>query len=266
MQIKYVDTHCHLQFEQYAEDRSEIVERMRSEGVAGIVVGIDLESSKRALAIAKEHEHLSAAVGLHPNYVDHERFDEAALHALAADPKVVAIGECGLDFFRPPEVNEKVKGAQREALRTHIRLAAEFDKPLIIHARPSKGTMDAYQDLILILKESKVAHPRLRGDIHFFVGGIPEANALIELGFTVSFTAVITFAREYDTVIRAVPLESMLSETDSPYVAPASRRGKRNDPLAVMDVVAKIAQIRGEDPERVRETLVANSRRLFSLS
>lgn len=264
MEIRYIDAHCHLQFEQYAEDDAELIERMRAEGVAGIVVGVDRESSEKAVALAEKHEHLFASVGLHPNRAD-ELFDEEAFRKLAAHPKVVAIGECGLDFFRPAEVTDEVKEKQRDLFKQHIALVAGCDKPLIVHARPSKGTMDAYQDLSSILQKTRIEFPNLRGDIHFFVGGVAEAEAFIALGFTVSFTAVITFARDYDAVIRAVPLGSILAETDAPYVAPASRRGKRNDPLAVVDVVAKIADIRGEDPEMVREALLANAERLFAL-
>ena len=265
MTVRYIDAHCHLQFEQYAPDETELIERMRDEGVAGIVVGVDRESSEKAVALAEKYEHLFASVGLHPNRVADESFDEAAYRALAEHPKVISIGECGLDYFRPVEVNDDIKNKQKEILQKHIELAAELDKPLILHPRPSKGTMDAYHDLIEILKPAKVAHPNLRGDAHFFVGGVMEENALIALGFTVSFTAVITFARDYDEVIRAAPLSSILSETDAPYVAPASRRGQRNDPLAVIEVVAKIAEVRGEDPETVRAALLANARRLFSL-
>jgi TatD DNase family protein len=265
MNVKYVDAHCHIQFEQYAQDDTALIERMREEGVAGIVVGVDLESSQKAIALAEKYEHLFASVGLHPNRVSDEPFDEATYRALAAHTKVVAVGECGLDFFRPVEVNDEVKDTQKEILQKHIALAVGLDKPLIIHARPSKGTQDAYHDLIEILKNAKVKHPKLRGDIHFFVGGVMEAEALIALNFTISFTAVITFARDYDEVIRAAPLTSILSETDSPYVAPASRRGKRNDPLAVIEVVAQIASIRGEDLETVRQTLLENAERLFPL-
>jgi TatD DNase family protein len=264
MTLRYIDAHCHLQFDDYGADSVALIAQMKEEGVAGIVVGVDLESSKKAVALAEKYEHLYATVGLHPNHAD-ESFDEMAYRALAAHPKVVAIGECGFDYYRPLEVNDEVKKRQKELFERHITLAAKLDKPLIIHARPSKGTMDAYQDLIEILKEEKSAHPSLCGDSHFFVGGVAEAEALIALGFTVSFTAVITFARDYDAVIRAVPLESILSETDAPYVAPASRRGKRNDPLAVIEVVAKIASIRGEDPETVRQALLENARRIFSL-
>jgi len=263
MTPQYVDAHCHIQFEQYDADRDALIERMRAERVAGILVGCDAESSRKAVMLAEAHEHLYASAGHHPNHT--EVFEEDALRTLLANPRVVAVGECGLDYFRPTEVNEEVKQKQRELFKKHLAFAKEFDKPLIIHARPSKGTVDAYHDLISLLREEKKSNSNLRGDIHFFVGGIAEAEALIELGFTVSFTAVITFARDYDAVIRALPLTSILSETDAPYVAPASRRGERNDPLAVVDVTAKIAEIRGEDLEDVRVALVANAQKLFNL-
>ena len=265
MNVKYVDAHCHIQFDQYAQDETEIIGQMRASGIAGIVVGVDYESSKKALALAEKHEHLYASVGLHPNRVAQESFSEKEMRVLAENKKIVAIGECGLDFFRPIEVNDEIKAKQKEILQKHIALAAALDKALIIHARPSKGTMDAYTDLIEVLKAAKAEYPTLRGDIHFFVGGVAEAEALIALGFTISFTAVITFARDYDDVIKSVPLGSILSETDAPYVAPLSRRGTRNDPLAVQDVVAKIAEIRGEDFEVVRQNLLANAKRLFAL-
>src|SRR3989344_2397313 len=224
MNVKYVDAHCHIQFEQYAEDDVKLIERMREEGVAGIVVGVDYKSSKKAVELAEKYEHLYAAVGLHPNRVDKEIFNNDEDRKLAKNKKVVAIGECGLDYFRPSEVNDEVKRAQSEALRAPIDFAVELNQTLLIHAPPSKGTMDAYDDLIKILKEAKAAHGgAVRGDVHFFVGGISEAEALIAFGFTISFTAVITFARNYDEVIKNVPLASILSETDAPYIAPISR-------------------------------------------
>ncbi len=267
MEIKYIDAHCHLQFEQYDADREEIIEQMRERGVAGVVVGVSYDaygSSKAAVDLAEKHEHLFASVGLHPGDAVHGSFDEEAFLALAKHPKVVAIGECGLEYFHK-EASAEEKKAQKELFKKHIALAAELDKPLIIHARASKGTQDAYHDVLALLQEAKSEHPNLRGDAHFFAGGIAEAEAFIKLGFTISFTAVITFARDYDAVIRAIPLENILAETDAPFVAPASRRGRRNDPLAVIDVVAKIAEIRGEDPEIVRQALLANTRRLYGL-
>lgn len=263
MTLRYIDAHCHVQFDQYDSDRDGLIARMREEGVAGIVVGCDAESSRAAVMLAEQHEHLYASVGHHPNHT--EAFDETSIRELAEHPRVVAIGECGLDYFRPVEVNTDVKNKQKELFTKHIAFAAEFAKPLIIHARPSQGTVDAYHDLIEILTEEKKSNPDLKGDVHFFVGGEKEARALITLGFTVSFTAVITFARDYDSVIKALPLESLLSETDSPYVAPVSRRGQRNDPLAVIDVVAKIAEIRAESLEEVQRALVGNAQRMFNL-
>lgn len=260
MNPRYIDAHCHVQFDPYDADRDALIARMREESVVGIVVGVDADSSTKAEMLAEQFEHLYASAGHHPNH--EEPFDEATLRGLLTRPRVVAVGECGLDYFRSAERKEE----QKELFKRHLALAQECDKPLIIHARPSKGTMDAYHDVIELLTEAKKDYPNLRGDIHFFVGGKEEAVALIALGFTLSFTAVITFARDYDEVIRSIPLESILSETDAPYVAPASRRGERNDPLAVIDVVAKIAEIRGEDSETVREVVAQNAVRLFALT
>ncbi|NNM83863.1 TatD family hydrolase [Candidatus Parcubacteria bacterium] len=265
MKARYVDAHCHIQFDQYKEDQEAIIERMHREGVVGIVVGCDLESSQKAVILAEKYEHLYASIGLHPNQERNEKYEIEKYQTLAESSKVVAIGECGLDYFRPEKLTDEIKKAQKELFKKHITLASVVDKPLIIHARPTKGTMDAYHDLIELLREAKTSHPNLRGDIHFFVGGVAEAEAFRQLDFTVSFTAVITFAHDYDAVIRTVPLESVLSETDAPYVAPVSRRGSRNDPLAVEDVVLKIAEIRSEDPEAIRAALLENAKRLFAL-
>ncbi len=266
MTPRYIDAHCHLQFAQYDADREMIVAQMLEQGVGAIVVGCDLASSRVAVELAQKHEHLYAAVGVHPNELPNIGHDMSNIRELAHQSKVVAIGECGLDYFRPTIVDDTTKEGQKELFKQHIALAAELDLPLIIHARPSKGSMDAYHDIITMLAEAKQAHQNLRGDMHFFAGGVPEAEAFIALGFTLSFTAVITFARDYDEVIRTVPLTSMLAETDAPYVAPASRRGQRNDPLAVIDVATKIAEVRGDDPEAVRATLLATTRRVFALS
>ena len=264
--MKYFDAHCHLQFESFYDDQQEVIAKMKEEGIGGLVVGVDLESSKKAVELAEKHDHLWASIGLHPNREKDERYDISYYRPLAKSKKVVAVGECGLDYYRPQEVNDEVKKKQKAILQDQIELAVELDKPLVIHSRPSKGTMDAYQDLIGILKEAKAKHPNLRGDIHFFVGGVPETCEFVALGFIISFTAVITFARDYDEVIRQAPLTSILSETDSPYVPPTNRaRGSRNDPLAVVDVVSKIATIRSEDPETVRQILLKNAQNLFKI-
>ena len=263
--MRYFDAHTHIQFPQFDEDRDELIGAMLEQGVGALVVGVDLDSSRKAVALAERYPHLWASIGLHPNDTPEEVFDHAAFSELATNPKVRAIGECGLDNFRP-EDPVATKAKQRETFEQHIQLALASDKPLMIHVRPSKGTTDAYEDLIEILTSYKQEHgEKLRGDIHFFVGGTAEARRIIDLGFTLSFTAVLTFAREYDEVVRYIPLGSMLTETDAPYIAPVSRRGKRNDPLAAIDVAKAIADIRGEDPEAVRSILLANATRLFQL-
>lgn len=262
--MKYFDAHCHIQFDGYEEDRVALIARMEEEGVGGLVVGVNYESSQAAIALAKEHEHLYASVGLHPNDAGIELFDREAFERLAEDENVVAIGECGLDYFRPGDP-EAAKLAQREVFQHHIDLAVKTGKPLMIHARPRKGSMDAYEDALEMLERSKHEHPGLRGDFHFFVGDIATAKRITDIDFTLSYTAVLTFARDYDEVVRSIPLSHLLSETDSPYVAPLARRGERNDPFAARDVVAAIANIRGEEEEVVRAALLGNAKRIFGI-
>lgn len=263
--MKYFDAHCHIQFPQYDEDREDLLTSMHEADLGGIVVGVDLESSRKAIQLVEGRDELFASVGIHPNSAP--RFEGIEEYrALAVHPKVVAIGECGLDNYRPEDA-EASKPKQREVFQAHVQLAAELRKPLMIHARPAEGTQDAYQDLIDILKEAKREYgDALTGNIHFFVGGVDEARAFIELDFTLSYTAVLTFARDYDDVVRFAPLSHLITETDSPYVAPAPNRGRRNDPRAIPAVVEAISGIRGEDPEMVRVEILKNAHRVFNLS
>lgn len=262
--MKYFDAHCHIQFPPYDTDREALLASMKEEGVSGLIVGVDKDSSEKAIALA-DGKTLFASVGLHPNDTPSEVFDEEVYEGLARDPKVVAIGECGLDYFRPDEP-DKEKERQKEIFKKHIALSAKLGKPLMIHARPSKGTMDAYEDVITLLEEAKREYGDcVKGNMHFFVGNVEVAEKLRALSMTFSFTAVLTFTKDYDEVVRTLPLSALLSETDAPYVAPAPNRGKRNDPLAVIQVVKAIARIRGEDEEIVRETLALNATRAFAL-
>ncbi|HYE22848.1 MAG TPA: TatD family hydrolase [Candidatus Paceibacterota bacterium] len=261
--MKYFDAHAHVQFPPYDADKEEILQKMQEQDVGAIMVGVDYASSERAIALVEGCDDLYASVGLHPNDNTTEVFDIEKYRALAAHSKVIAIGECGLDYYRQEESD---KGRQKELFLKHVDIATSLDKPLIIHARPTKGTQNAYQDLIEILTEKKAEHgDRLFGDVHFFVGGVEEAQALVALGFTLSFTAVLTFTKDYDEVIRSIPLTAIISETDAPYVAPEGRRGTRNDPLAVIDVVGAIARIRGEEQDTVRAAILENARRVFRL-
>lgn len=262
--MKYFDAHCHIQFAQYDEDRDAVVASMREAEVGGLVVGTDSTHSKGAVDLA-DGKTLFASIGLHPNDKPNEGYDDAYYEELARDPNVVAIGECGLDYFRP-EDPESEKARQKDVFARHIALAVAVDKPLMIHARPSKGTMDAYLDAAEMLKAAQKAHgTKVRGNMHFYVGDVETTKILLELGFTFSFTAVLTFTKDYDEVVKFLPLTHILSETDAPYVAPAPNRGKRNDPLAVREVVKAVARIRGEDEEVVREAVLGNAIRQFRL-
>lgn len=263
--MKYFDAHCHVQFDPYDADRAAVIASMQEKGVGGMVVGVDLDSSVKALKLVENLPNFYASAGLHPNAVLDERFDEDSFRAILRHPKMKAVGECGLDNFRPMDV-EIAKVEQRKVFEKHIELAIEADKPMMIHSRPSKGTQDAYRDMIDVLRTYKQEFgDRLRGDIHFFVGGLEEAKDFIDLGFTMSFTAVLTFARDYDEVVRYIPLPNILTETDSPYVAPSRIRGQRNDPVSVIDVVQSIAEIRGAEEEVVRDQILENTKKLLSL-
>jgi TatD DNase family protein len=264
--MKYFDAHCHIQFDMFDEDRTALIQSMHEQGVGGIVVGVDYDSSVKAIALAATSDELFAGVGLHPNDTQNKEFDFDAFSELVKDPKVVTIGECGLDYFRPEDV-ANAKQLQKEVFQKHIQLSAETRKPLMIHARPSKGTQDAYQDLVALLKEGKKQYgDALTGNVHFFVGGIDEARSLLELDFTMSYTAVLTFTHDYDDVVRYIPLTHILTETDSPYAAPAPNRGKRNDPRSIPAIAAAIAVLKGQEVGMVQETILANARRVFSLS
>jgi TatD DNase family protein len=266
MEFRYFDAHCHPQFGEYDADRDVILGEMENQSVGGLVVGCDFDSSQKAAALADSRDFLYAAVGLHPNHAVNEIFNEQRFCALLKNPKVVAIGECGLDYYRMEDATEEAKKAQQDLFEKHIALAIETKKPLIIHARPTKGSMDAYEDALEILERAKREYgDALRGDFHFFVGDADTLHRVLTIDFHVSFTAVITFARDYDEVIRAAPLNRILAETDSPYVAPASRRGKRNDPLAVIDVVRMLAEVRGESEEMLREATVQNTLRFVAI-
>ncbi|OGZ15493.1 MAG: hypothetical protein A3H76_00255 [Candidatus Lloydbacteria bacterium RIFCSPLOWO2_02_FULL_54_12] len=279
--FRYVDIHSHLNDKRYAADLPETLVRMREAGVASIVVGTDREMSERAIALAEGHDDLWATIGQHPTDKHEEIFDDAWYAKHAKHPKVVAIGECGLDYYWPEvrsrqSARGKIQGDSlalkgvfldfdKEKRRQHnlfdrqIVIAEKVDKPLMIHGRPTAGTMDAYEDILATLKR----HPKARGNIHFFVGNTDIAKQFLDLGFTMSFTGVLTFTHDYDEVVKYIPLDRVMSETDAPYVAPAPHRGKRNEPAFVVETVKAIARIRGEDEKVVSEALAENARRQF---
>lgn len=279
MDIKYIDIHSHLGFEDYGNDLKDVIKRMEESGVATITVGTDLESSREAVKIANEYENVFACIGAHPEDKPNFVFDEKDFAELVKNSKVVAIGECGLDYFRVETDLEKEKIRQQREFIKQIEFAIKHDKPLMLHIRDdgkvcggetlgikkglsSENFSSAYSDAYSILKKYE---GKVRGNMHFFAGNLEWARKFVDLGFTVSFTGVITFARQYDEIIKNIPLDKIHAETDSPYVAPIPYRGKRNEPIYVIEVVKKIAEIRGEGFEMVKSQLLKNVKDVFSL-
>lgn len=264
--FQYFDAHSHLNLGPLKKDADEIIAVLEKENVGTITIGTDIKTSKEAVSLSEKSDNLFAGVGLHPTETD-EEFNIGEYKKLAQHSKVVCIGECGLDYFRLKDGSNKEKKRQREIFRRQIELALEIDLPLMLHCRPKQGTMDAYEDVLKILKSYFINHKsKLRGNSHFFVGDVGIAKKFLDLGFTLSFDGPITFARDYDDVIRYIPLDMILSETDAPFAAPEPYRGKTNMPQYVKEVVKKIAEIRGEDYETVRLVLVENALRVFNIT
>ncbi|QQG37957.1 MAG: TatD family hydrolase [Candidatus Kaiserbacteria bacterium] len=274
--FKYFDAHTHTNFAAYESDRQEVIARAKAAGVGMNVVGTQYDTSAAAVALAEQYDNVYATIGLHPihtakSYHDEkelgeggkaftsrgEHFDASKYAELGKHKKVIAVGECGLDYYR---CDESSKELQKEVFIEHIELANVLGKALMLHIRPSDGR-DAYEDALEILK----AHSKVKGDTHFFAGNWEVGKKFVDFGFTLSFTGVLTFTHDYDEVVRSAPLDMLLSETDAPYVTPVPHRGKRNEPSYVAEVVRAIARIRAEDEEKVAIQLVANARRVFGL-
>lgn len=271
--MKYIDIHCHLDFKDYDPDRAEVLARMQAGEVGAITIGTDLESSKRAVAIAEQNENVWACIGMHPAEETGRGvctgFDENEFGVLVKNPKVVAVGECGLDWFRvQPEKMQEERKRQTNLFEAQINFALSHDKPLMLHCR------DSYDDVLDILEfYKKQVGDKLRGNAHFFAGNKDQAKRFLDLGFTASFTGVITFpsrlgetgTTDYDEVIKFLPRGSFMSETDAPFVAPTPYRGKRNEPAFVVEVVKKIAEIRGESEVDIKNEILSTARKVFGL-
>ena len=261
MTYDYIDIHSHLYFPDFDYDREDVISKMKKEKIAAITVGVDFDSSDRAIQLAEKHQNLFATVGQHPGDVMSKTVFDIRLAGLASKLKVIAIGECGLDYFREAAEDLKLREVQKVIFQKHINLALQKGLPLMLHIRPSKGSQDAYLDALQILEGKNT-----RGNVHFFAGDLDVLKRFLDIGFFVSFTGVITFIRDYDELVKYVPRDRIMSETDSPLVAPLPYRGKRNSPLYVPEVVKKIACIRGEDVETVEDELLANARNMFNIN
>jgi TatD DNase family protein len=253
--VKLVDSHCHLDDKQFDPDRAEVIERAREAGVERMMtIGTgngppDLEA---ALRLARKHSFIYATVGVHPHdaaKATPETF--AAMEALAAETKVLALGEIGLDYhydFSPRDV-------QRNVLVEQLKLAARAGKPIVIHTR------EAWDDTLSLLRE----HWSGVGIIHCFSGGPAEARQALDLGFYLSFGGVLTFpkADALREAARLAPEDRLLIETDAPYLAPVPKRGKRNEPAFMVETARRLAEVRGVAPEHIAEVTTANFERLL---
>ncbi|MEK7610421.1 MAG: TatD family hydrolase [Patescibacteria group bacterium] len=251
--MEVIDVHAHLNFPDFDVDRAVVAERARVAGVGMINVGTDVATSSQAVDLAEKFPDTWATVGQHPN--ESAPLDLVVLGELARRPGVVAIGECGLDYYRSPTK------AQAENFQIQADLARRHNLPLMIHCRPTVGTDDAYLDLLALLED----FPNVIGNVHFFAGSWPTAQKFIDRGFTLSFTGVITFTNDYDEVISRTPVETIMAETDCPFVAPAPFRGRRNEPAHVHLVLERLAQIKGLSKKQMVEITTANARRVFNL-
>ncbi len=283
----FFDIHTHANFVAFDADRDEVVKRALEAGVWMNVVGTQKDTSRAAVRLSEKYkEGMYATVGLHPIHSDKsfhdtkelgeggkeftsrgEVFDPAFYRELAGHPKVVAIGECGLDYYRlkieDTSGKEEIE-KQEIAFRKQIELAVEVKKPLMLHLRNGSGR-SAYREALSILTSYNLNHGSAPGDLHFFAGSIDEAKPFLDLGFSFSFTGVITFARDYDEIIKYLPLDRILSETDAPYVTPAPHRGKRNEPRYVVEVVRAIAGIKSIPEEEATKVLFQNACKLFGI-
>ena len=269
--MKYFDAHTHVQFAGFKDDVEEVVKRAQEQQVGMNIVGTQYDTSVAAVALAEKYDDVWATVGLHPIHTSKsfhdtkelgdgskeftsrgETFDISKYLELAKNPKVIAIGECGLDYYRLDETTKKL---QVENFVMQIELANKLNKPLMLHIR------QAYKDALEVLK----AHAKVKGDVHFFAGSWEEAKQFLDLGFTLSFTGVITFTDDYNEVVKNTPLDRLLTETDAPYVTPIPHRGKRNEPMHIPHMVKKIAEIKGMEEEDERSQILLNSQRLFGL-
>jgi TatD DNase family protein len=288
--IIYFDCHSHphdVKYKREGVSVDAILEELKKDGGATIAVGTDYELSKEALEVAKKHENVWCTMGVHPADNGNEVFDErfAKLYEENKD-KIVGVGECGLDYFYFDKVYEsfkeggekgeaffaavnKEKDRQKKLFEQQIEFALKNNLPLVLHGRPTKNSMDAYRDMLDTLEqriqESKVSS-QLTGHAHFFVGNLEIAKRFLNLGFLMSFDGPITFTNEYDEVIKFLPIEKIMIETDSPYAAPTPYRGQTCYPKYVVEVAKKISALKDIPLEEVLEVTKNNTFNLFKIN
>lgn len=257
----YIDSHCHIDFPELAARMPEILAKMADNKVShALCVSVDLPDFPRVLALAEQYPHIYASVGVHPDYPDTPEPTVEQLVSLSNHPKIIAIGETGLDYYRLEGDLEW----QRERFRTHIRASRRCGKPLIIHTRAASA------DTIRIMREEGAGTDRggVAGVMHCFTESLEVAQAAMEMGFYISFSGIVTFksAKELQAVAKAVPLDRMLIETDSPYLAPVPFRGKMNEPGYVSHVAEFIATLKDVPLRDVAQQTTDNFFNLFKVA
>lgn len=263
---KLIDSHTHLESQFFGDYKNKALKRALDDKIFIINVGVDRKSSQEAVKVANQNFFgIWATIGQHPT--ENEKFDYNFYKKLALEEKVVAIGECGLDYykiqnskFKNQNDNLKLKNfkkAQKELFIQHIKLAKEVNKPLMIHCR------DAFDDLIKILKpNTKNLKPSI---IHFFTGTFDNAKKLLEIGFYFTFGGLITFNRNFDEIIKFLPLDKILLETDAPFVAPVPYRGQKNEPAYIIEIAKKMAEIKNVSFKEICRQTTENTKVVFRL-
>ncbi|HWI55218.1 MAG TPA: TatD family hydrolase [Desulfobacteria bacterium] len=253
----FFDSHAHLDDLKYDEDRHEMLMRAKDSGISYVVnVGCDVQSSRRSVALSEKYGFVYAAVGIHP----HDAAEEGdrgleEIRELSLHPKVVAIGEMGLDYYR----DLSPRDVQQEMFRKQVRLAIELNKPIIVHDR------DAHGDVMKILKEEEAE--KARGVLHCFSGSLEMARECLEMGFYISIAGPVTFnnSRRLQEVAKAIPVDRLLIETDAPYLTPEPNRGKRNESAFVVHVARKISELKSLPVEDIAAATTTNAKRLFGI-
>lgn len=255
--MELVDTHAHLDFPRFDEDRKEVIERAIDGGVKTIVnIGSDMTSSRNSVELSRRYNEIYSVVGIHPHNADSFNLNVSKkLKSLSENKKVVAIGEIGLDFHYDNSPREK----QKQAFRAQLRLAKSLDLPVVIHTR------DADEETLEILKEENA--DKIGGIMHCFASDKKMAKEILDLGFYIAFGGLITFENlaNLREVVKEVPMNKILVETDAPYLTPDPYRGKRNEPLYVKYVVEKIAEVKGLSEEEVAKKTTENAKKVYNI-
>ncbi len=274
-----IDSHAHITFKEYAKDLQDVIKRSFEVGVQIINASNSLETSRQAVELAEKYDNMWAVVGCHPDDLEenlsarggsaHGGDIEKYRQLAQSSKKVVGIGEVGLDYYRLAENGKDTKAYQKEIFMQFIDLAQELDLPLVLHCRGAKDDPYCAYDEILDFLKSKTQNPKSesRGVIHCFGGNLEQANKFLDLGFYIGITGIVTFknAKELQAIVKEVPLDKILIETDAPFLAPEPYRGQRNEPSYVKYVCQKIADLKGLSFEEVESATYKNTCRLFNL-